>query len=55
MTDAPYGADRLRQAVALHRAGKLDDAARLYREILSADATHVDALTLLRDRVSAAR
>jgi predicted O-linked N-acetylglucosamine transferase (SPINDLY family) len=40
-------ADTLRRAVALHRAGHLDAAARLYGVVLNADAKHVDALTLL--------
>ena len=47
MTNAFHGADLLARAVALHRVGKLDDAARLYREILNTNAKHVDALTLL--------
>ena len=39
--------DTLRRAVALHRAGRLDEAGRLYRAVLIADAKHADALTLL--------
>lgn len=39
--------DTLRRAVALHRAGRLDEAGRLYRAVLIADAKHTDALTLL--------
>jgi predicted O-linked N-acetylglucosamine transferase (SPINDLY family) len=40
-------ATTLRHAVALHRAGRLDEAARLYRAVLNVDSKHVDALTLL--------
>ena len=47
MTDTIDAAGTLRRAVALHRAGHLDEAARLYRVVLNADAKHVDALTLL--------
>jgi tetratricopeptide (TPR) repeat protein len=34
-------------AVSSHRAGRLDEAARLYRAILQADANHVDSLHYL--------
>jgi len=37
----------LEAAVALHRAGKLDEAAVNYREVLAEDATQADALSLL--------
>jgi predicted O-linked N-acetylglucosamine transferase (SPINDLY family) len=47
MMDAIGVADTLRKAVVLHRAGDLVEAARLYKVILSTDAKHIDALTLL--------
>lgn len=37
----------LQQAIALHRSGRVDDAAQLYREILKVDPNHADALQLL--------
>jgi len=37
----------LRQAIALHRAGKLAEAERLYRLVLQGNPRHPDALTLL--------
>jgi predicted O-linked N-acetylglucosamine transferase (SPINDLY family) len=42
MTDA-----RLQQALALHRGRKLEDAERLYREILAEEPRHFDALHLV--------
>jgi protein O-GlcNAc transferase len=42
MTDGP-----IQTALGLHRAGKLDEAARLYEEILRAEPDHLDALYLL--------
>src|SRR5204863_5191072 len=42
MTDA-----RLQDGFRAHQAGDLDKAERLYRDILSADATNFDALYLL--------
>src|SRR5262249_40594394 len=36
--------DTLRLAIGHHRAGRLADADRLYREILSTDPAHADAL-----------
>jgi predicted O-linked N-acetylglucosamine transferase (SPINDLY family) len=47
MTHTLDVAATLRRAVALHRAGDLDEAARLYRTVLNVEAKHVDALTLL--------
>ena len=38
---------RLQQALALHRARRFEDAARLYRAILAGDPRHFDALHLL--------
>lgn len=38
--------ERLSQAVALHRAGKLFDAERVYREVLADDPENFDALHL---------
>src|SRR6476469_9196151 len=35
------------QAVAHHQASRFDQAERLYRQILSTDPNHVDALNLL--------
>jgi protein O-GlcNAc transferase len=40
-------AQTLQRAVKLHQAGKLEDAERLYRSILSSDPRHFDALHLL--------
>ena len=40
-------ADALRQAIAAHRAGHLDDAERIYRRILAAAPGQFDALHLL--------
>jgi protein O-GlcNAc transferase len=40
-------AKRLDRAVEHHRAGRLDEAAALYREILRAEPDHADALHLL--------
>lgn len=37
----------LEQALALHREGRLDDAARAYRRILKTAPAHVDAMQLL--------
>lgn len=37
----------LRNAYSLHQAGKLKEAARLYREILAASPKNIDALTML--------
>jgi tetratricopeptide (TPR) repeat protein len=37
----------LEEAIRLHQAGRLDDAAALYRKILAADKNHADALHLL--------
>lgn len=39
-------AARLREAVKLHRAGKLDEAAALYAQVLALDPVHADALHL---------
>ena len=39
--------ERLAQAVALHRAGRLDEAERLYREAVAADPRNGDALQFL--------
>jgi protein O-GlcNAc transferase len=39
--------DQYRQALALHRAGRLDEAERVYRAILKEDANRVDALSNL--------
>ena len=38
---------RLRQALALHRAGQLSQACRVYQEILGEQPQHYDALHLL--------
>ena len=35
------------QALALHQRGQLGDAERLYRQVLSKDRNHLDALNLL--------
>lgn len=34
----------IEKAVSCHRAGKLDEAARIYRRVLASDPNHVDAL-----------
>lgn len=39
--------ERLREAVRHHQAGRLDQAERLYRDILKQDPNHADALHLL--------
>ncbi len=39
--------DALRHATASHQAGRLDEAERLYREVLRADPDQADALQLL--------
>ena len=39
--------DRMHQATALHRQGKLDEAARLYRHIVEKDPSHAEALLWL--------
>jgi tetratricopeptide (TPR) repeat protein len=39
--------DPLQSAIVHHRAGRLQDAARIYQQILAADPTHADALHLL--------
>ena len=39
--------DRMQQATALHRQGKLDEAARLYRQVLEKDSSHAGALLWL--------
>lgn len=38
---------KLREGLARHRAGRLEDAALLYREILAENPAHADALNLL--------
>lgn len=40
-------AERLQSAVALHQSGQLQDAERIYRQILEFDPSHVDANHLL--------
>ena len=40
-------ADALRQAITFHRAGRMDEAERVYRTILAADRFHDEALNLL--------
>jgi predicted O-linked N-acetylglucosamine transferase (SPINDLY family) len=48
-----HGQDRrplretLQEGIALHRAGRLDEAERIYRAILEANADHFDAMHLL--------
>jgi protein O-GlcNAc transferase len=44
MTDTLRFADLYRDALALHRAGNLDEAERLYRVVLNAEANHGGAL-----------
>ncbi len=39
--------DRFQEALALHRSGRLDEAARLYVEILQENPWHADSLNLL--------
>lgn len=39
--------DSLQQAIALHRSGRLSDAEAIYRQILTVDPDHADALQLL--------
>lgn len=46
-TGADTVAAALKQAVAQHNAGRLDDAQRSYQDILHADPAHFDALQLL--------
>jgi len=48
-------ADALRQAMTLHRSGKLEEAARLYRAILTAAPNDFDALHLLGVLLSSRR
>ncbi len=45
----PHGgtAERISRAVALHRAGQVDQAERLYQEVLRVERNHPDALHLL--------
>lgn len=43
----PPIADRLAEAIGKHQAGNAEDAARIYREILSSSPTHLDALHFL--------
>jgi tetratricopeptide (TPR) repeat protein/SAM-dependent methyltransferase len=43
----PNSEELLAAAVSLHRAGRLDDAERAYRALLSVDPSHVDGLQLL--------
>src|SRR5690348_11680336 len=39
--------ERCAEAVRCHRAGRREEAGRIYREILDADPNHVDSLHLL--------
>ena len=48
-------AQKIQQAVSLHQSSQLAQAERLYREVLSIDANHVDALHLLGLVACAAR
>jgi predicted O-linked N-acetylglucosamine transferase (SPINDLY family) len=49
LSDAPIptNATLLNQALELHRAGRLDDAAAIYRQLLADDPGHADAAHLL--------
>lgn len=48
MTISPSAtAQLINDAVALHRAGKLDDAATVYRDVLEREPNNADALNLL--------
>ena len=47
MIAAPMSDPRLQDAFGLHQSGNLDDAARLYGEVLGADRKNFDALYLL--------
>ena len=44
---APAGAELLKQALELHRADRLDEAAAIYRQLLAANPAHADASHLL--------
>jgi len=46
-TPTPATAQLINEAVALHRAGSLDDAAKIYREVLLQEPNNSDALNLL--------
>ena len=46
-SDSRPGALSIEEAVALHRAGKLDEAESIYRAILDAVPLHADALHFL--------
>jgi protein O-GlcNAc transferase len=43
----PTDNELLNRALALHRSGRLDDAARIYQQLLAADPGHADAAHLL--------
>ncbi|HEU5046778.1 MAG TPA: tetratricopeptide repeat protein [Rickettsiales bacterium] len=47
MQQTPSSNDRLTQAMALHQAGNLDEAEKLYRQLLAASPKNADVLTLL--------
>jgi predicted O-linked N-acetylglucosamine transferase (SPINDLY family) len=46
-TNTPAPTDVFREAVALHKAGRMEEAQRLYREVLARTPDHADALHLL--------